>query len=524
MNNTPILQTGPLSRRRFLQISSLAGAAVVGVPLLDACGTGTSSSSSQPAGSPKSGGTLRAGMTGGSSNTSVDPQQVNDNLGPALYFAMYDPLITVDANAKQTLVLAESVEPNGDASEWTIRLKNGPKFHNGKPVTADDLVFSIQRMIKNKYAGAAAYVGVSLDNIKKKDDRTVVVTYDKPFSVYPEVSSSPGLQTFIVPQDFDINNPVGSGPFKYESYKPGVQATFVRNDDYWQRPAYVEKLEITFFDDETSQVNALLSDQVDMINVLSSTNSQVAQKGQLVTATKTGLNTPFVMRYDQAPFNDPKVRQAMRLIADRQQMLDLLFDGQGAIGNDQICPIDPLYDSSLPQRVPDIDQAKSLLKAAGQENLSVELTTRASAAGMTQAAQVFAQQAKAAGVTVKVNTVTPSDFYAKYGQWTFCQSNWSYEEYWAQVAYMLVPDAPAWDSHYDNPQYTGLYQQALQTTDEGARQGIAKDMQKIFYDDGSLIIPYFLPLIDGFSKKVQGGKPSPVFSFNYYGWRDFWLT
>jgi ABC-type dipeptide transport system, periplasmic component len=463
-------------------------------------------------------------MTGGSSNTSIDPQQVNDNLGPALYFAMYDPLITVDADANQKLVLAESVGSNADATQWTIRLKQGPKFHNGKPVTADDLIFSIQRMIKNKYAGAAAYAGVSLDNIKKKDDRTVVVTYDKPFSVYPEVSSSPGLQTFILPQGYDIKNPVGTGPFKYQSYQPGVQATFVRNDDYWQRPAYVDKLVITFFDDENSQVNALLSDQVDMINVLSSTNSQVAQKGYLVTANKTGLNTPFVMRYDQAPFNDPKVRQAMRLIVDRKQMLNLLFSGQGALGNDQICPIDPLYDKSLPQREQNIQQAKSLLKGAGREGLSVQLTTRPSAAGMTQAAQVFAQQAKAAGVTVNVNTVTPSDFYAKYGQWNFCQSNWSYEEYWAQVAYMLVPGAPAWDSHYNNPTYTGLYQQALRSTDEGSRKNIATEMQKIFYDDGSLIIPYFLPLIDGFSNRVQGGKPSPVFSFNYYGWRDFWLS
>ncbi len=134
--------------------------------------------------------------------------------------------------------------------------------------------------------------------------------------------------------------------------------------------------------------------------------SLATTSGVQTVASHTGAITPFTMRVDQPPFNDVNVRQAMRLLVDRQQMIDSALDGYGVPGSDVFSPYDPDFDSSL-RRVTDIPQAKFLLKKAGQENLSVVLTTSAVATGTVAMATVLAQQAKAAGVTIKLNRSTP---------------------------------------------------------------------------------------------------------------------
>ena len=180
----------------------------------------------------------------------------------------------------------------------------------------------------------------------------------------------------IVPADYDPKNPVGTGPFKYKSFTPGKNSVFTKYDDYWGDKAFVDELHIQDFADPSAQVNALQAGQVQTIDNLpyNLIDTVKGQGGQIIEA-ETGAWVPFTMRVDVKPFSDVRVRQAMRLICDRQQMIDNALSGKGTLGNDLYAPFDPAYAKDLPQREQDIDQAKSLLKQAGQEGLQVQLFT-----------------------------------------------------------------------------------------------------------------------------------------------------
>ena len=291
------------------------------------------------------------------------------------------------------MLLAESIEPEKSPKQWTIRLKDGITFHNGKPVTADDVIFSLRRILDPKApkTGAASIGYVDEKQLKKLDDRTVRVTLE--FANAGFLDDIGQYFNAIVPTDYDPENPVGTGPFKYVSFTPGQQSEFEKYADYWEdgKP-YVDKLIIIDFPEDTARVNALLGGQVDVIDNLPAAQVQSVKSNPnlRVLSSETGAWQPFTMRVDQAPFDDVKVRQAFRLIVDREQMVQQVLSGQGSIANDLYARYDPVYASDLPQRQQDLEQAKSLLKQAGQEGLSVELVTAPVFQGIVEAAQVFA--------------------------------------------------------------------------------------------------------------------------------------
>ena len=246
---------------------------------------------------------------------------------------------------------------------------------------------------------------------------------------------------------------------------------------------------------------------------------------QILESPVAAQSYMFAMRVDKGPFADNRVRQAMKLLIDRPQMLDLVFGGHGRIGNDVFGYYDPLYDHSLPQRHQDIAQAKSLLKAAGHENLTITLNTSAGIGqGIVKTAQVFAQQAKAAGVTVNVNAVTASTWFGQdYLKVPFGQDYWFYLPYLVNVPQVTIPGGAFNTPHYDNPAYTKLYKQALATTDKSTKADLAHQMQKIDYNEGGLIIPYFPPVIDATAKNVHGVVQSPSFPISNYDWASIWV-
>ena len=282
---------------------------------------------------------------------------------------------------------------------------------------------------------------LDLQNAKVLNATTLQLPCKTPFSTFVDSLVNPFC--LMVPEGYDPKSPDGTGPFKYKSFTPGVRSEFPRNPNYFENgKPYADDLIITDIPDETSQVNALLGGQVNLINFLSSDSLAALQTGSVnVVISKTGGWNPITMRVDTAPFSDVRVRQAMKLIVDRPQMLDLVFGGHGRIGNDVFGYYDPLYDHSLPQRHQDIDQAKSLLKAAGHENLTVTLTTSAGIGqGIVKTAQVFAQQAKAAGVTVNVNAVTASTWFGQdYLKVPFGQDYWFYLPYLVNVPQVTIP-------------------------------------------------------------------------------------
>jgi peptide/nickel transport system substrate-binding protein len=209
---------------------------------------------------------------------------------------------------------------------------------------------------------------------------------------------------------------------------------------------------------------------------------------------------------------------------DRQQMMDLVFGGYGTIGNDIFGIFAPEYDHSIPQRQQDIDQAKSLLKAAGHENLSVQLVTSDIAQGVVQMATVFTQQASKAGV--KVSLLNTNDFFGpNYLKWVFAQDYWDYNYYLPQVADATLPTAPFNECHFDNPRYTALYKEAVATVDQAKRTEIAHELQMIDYTEGGYIIPFFLPVIDAYEPGVEGVVAARSgLSFNNYDFKHMWLS
>ena len=522
-----------MDRRDFLRYTGMGAVMLGGASALAACSSSSSSapSTSSPAaaaGKPTMGGTLHAGLTGGTGSDTVDAHRGVDNVDFARIIALYDPLIGYDLNAQNKLRLAESITPNSKATVWTVRLRPGVTFHNGKPLTAEDVIYSLTRIVKNNYGGASSLASVDIKNLKALDSRTVEIPCHTPYATLPDAMTGYYYYMGIVPVGYDPTHPVGTGPFKFQSFTPGQQSTFARNDHYWDTGdgPYVDTLVITDYPDETSQVNAFVSGQADVVNLLSATSiPQVQANGNILTADGGGM-TPFTMRVDKPPFNDPKVRQAFRLICNRPQMKELVFGGRGTLGNDIFSPFDPSIDHSIPQRTQDIAQAKSLLKSAGQEGLTVQLVTADIAQGTLKVAQVFAQQAASAGVTVNLRQVTSTEFYGNnYLKWVFAQDYWYYSKYLPQVAQATLPNSPFNETHWDDPAYNKLYNQAVATVDETARTAIAHEMQAIDHSIGGYIIPYFPPTIDGYAKKVNGVVPTKAgLSLGSYNFKAMWLA
>jgi peptide/nickel transport system substrate-binding protein len=202
-------------------------------------------------------------------------------------------------------------------------------------------------------------------------------------------------------------------------------------------------------------------------------------------------------------------------MVDRQQMVDQVLAGHGRIANDMYAPFDPNYLSSAPQRTQDLAQAKSLLKAAGLENMSIDLQTTAWAAGMNDMCKVFAEQAKGAGVTVNVKVLDSATYTGKAGDpnsylnWTFADDFWGTRLYLNQAALGSIPGGVYNETHWppksgDGANYYDLYKQALAETDATKRGAIVQEMEMQEYNDGGYIIPFFNNLIDAYSNKVTG--------------------
>jgi peptide/nickel transport system substrate-binding protein len=519
------------TRREFVRDASVLGVSAVGASaLLAACGSSSSSStaaSSGGDGNPKHGGRLVAGLTGGGSSDTVSPLGPVTTVDVARVTLLYNTLTGFDTAGGLVRQLAQEMTPNHDATAWTIRLHSGVTFHNGKDLTADDVIYTFQQVTNKKSPGegAAQLESVDVPGMKRIDKLTLHVPCHKPFATLDQTLAYNYFG--IIPVGFDPKHPIGTGPFRYESFTPGSTSTFSRNPNYWVSGLpYLDELVINDFSDETSQVNALLSKEADIVDLLSAPSIQtVTSGGAKVLISNGGGWTPITMRVDSPPFNDVNVRQALRLVVDRPRMLSILFDGHGTVGNDLFSPWDPVYDRSLPQRQQDIDQAKSLLKRSGHEGLTVELVTAPIAQAAVNQAQEFAQQASAAGIHIKLRQVTTTEFYGpNYLKWPFAQDYWGYDFYFPQVGQGMLPTSPYNETHWNDPKYESLYAQGLRTTDPSQRAEIAHEMQSIEYNSGGYIIPYFPPVIDAYASHVHGVKASRTgVSFNNWDLQSVWI-
>jgi peptide/nickel transport system substrate-binding protein len=501
-----------LSRRQLL--TAAGGAVLAGT--LAACGSSGSSSSSAggsaagsgAAGTPKPGGDFRLGVTGGGSGDIIDGQSIVTKPDQARLVAGWDTLLEYDKDYKlQQTGLAQEVTQ--DAPDvWTIKLRDGIQFHDGKPLTADDVVYSINRILNPDEGlfGSAGLASIDPKQIKKMDNLTVRLKLKQPDSTIGDQLGQ--YYNGIVPVGYTRKGKqIGTGPYTLKSFTPGQQSVHEKNPNYWRTgEPHFDQVTVIDFPDPNAQVNALRSGQIDAMTDIPFGQIEVAkQAGLTVLESQGGGWLPLCMAIDLAPFDDPLVRQAFRLMADREQLLQQVLSGHGRVANDLYSPFDACFDTSLPQRQQDLEQAKSLLKQAGHENLSVELVTAPVFQGIVEAAQVFAQQAKGAGVDVKVRKVDSGTFYGdNYLKWPFAQDFWATRAYLSQVAQGDLPNSPFNETHWKPPQFVKLIQQARAELDDTKRAQILHDAQKMQYDEGGYIIQYFSNIIDAYSAKIGG--------------------
>ena len=537
-----------ISRRTMLKRGAAAGGLVLGGTLLAACGddgapatpttgdgSGTPKTAKLPAHgvsetnfhdgqTPRKGGVLRYAMPGGSPADTMDPAKGTPSPQTFYYsYALYDRLWkTTPVDYKIEPALLEEFEHNAKGDEWTLRLKEGVEFHNGKTLGPDDVLASIARMLDKKLAsGRAGQVQVvDLKRSKKIDDRTVFIKLKSPQVTFAE-SMAQFVQ--ILPVDFDPRKPVGTGPFKFKSFTPGQQATFERFDNYYGEVAHLDGLVISNFASPVAVSNALQSAQVDMGNVAYELTEVLKRtKDVHLQSYLTYGFAPLRMRCDDGPLADPRVRQALRMAADREAMIKGAYLGQGEVGNDLYAPADPDYASDLPKHVYDPEKAKALLKAAGAEGLSIELNATDITTGITAAATVYARQAKAAGINVKVNKMeVPAFFGPTYPDYYFATEYRSTAGFLQMAALTDGPTSTGNVSRFKDAQFTKLYNEAIGQFDDAKRRELILEMQAIQHEKGGLLVWGFNNQLKGYRK--VGGITKDVGALPPH-WNELWLA
>lgn len=540
---TDVSRSEPTRRALLLGVGALAGAGALG---LSSCASSTqpkSSTSAAGSATPRRGGQLRVAMLGEPPSSSLtNPWSWNSVLGLARLQQVLEKLTDFDSKDGQAVpMLATSWEPTGSSADtWRVKLRQGVVFHNGKPLTADDVIYSFQQILNPATASSPSSLLSTVlapTGITKINDGEVQFKLTRPYATFGNMLSA---QMFIVPAGSKPSPAapyfIGTGPFKIQSYTPGGRTVFTRNDQYWNHPyPYIDELQFLSVADESARINALLSHQVEAAhNMSAATIRTLAGRADVKPfISDTAHSLEIVMASHRPPFTDVRVRQAFRLIVDRHAMINQAISGYGVVANDLMSPADPMYAKDIPQRTQDIDKAKSLLKQAGQENLKVTLETADITPGSVESAQVFARQAQLAGVTVKVNISPPDDYFSATGPYMrapffssedgdytidqiyslFFSSKGVYNETQAPAAGM--PYTASWDK---------MISDANAQLDEAKRRQMWHDIQSIEHENGGLILPMFAKPLDALSSTLHGLKPAWRRELGNFKFLNAWLS
>ena len=480
---------------------------------------------------PKRGGTLRAGFVGGGTAETLNPFLGVTPIDEARIQNLYDPLVLVNADLTRSPGLALEWTHNKDATVWEVKLRPGVTFHNGKTFGAEDVIWSIQQMAGKTSAALPFVSGIKLGELKAVNKLTVRIPLK---AADADLSGNfTYYNTWIVPKGQtakDYKKPIGTGPFMAQSFTPGRQSVFTKNPNYWVKgKPYVDSLKITNIDDNTARLNALLSGQIDAMAQLPTQQAKAhASTGDIkVLVAPSPQAMMFYMDTTKAPFTDPRVTLAIKLIADRKALVDSAISGYGTVGNDIFGAGLPFYDKSLPQRAQDIDKAKSLLKAAGQSDLKITLNTSPIFPGFVEAATLLAQQAKQAGVTINLKQVAPNSYYNPsllYLKMPFAETQWPISSLKFFFLQALATDAPYNETHWKSKSWNDLLSKAIAEPNKAKAQSLWNQVQKIQYDKGGYLNWTNADWVDGLSKKVQGLKPSAAGVLGNYRFLDAWLA
>ncbi len=520
---------GRLSRRDFLRRGSVVG---ISIPVLGAVLTACGSSPS-PSGGPTgaTGATIKAGIV--TPAAAINPVTVADQGGLDMLGQTGEYLCLSNQTLTLQPALATSWSANSAADVWTFKIRQGVKFHNGHPLTADDVVYTykLQTNPAGKGAALSAFGGVlTPSGVKKVDDFTVAFHLAAPNGNFPYLTSSDNYNMIIIPSGYDPakweSSFIGTGPFVLDKYTAKVGASFKRNPDYWGAKAKPAATQFTFYPTETPSVLALTSGSIDVVGQFTVANSpQLLSGGYNVIKLKSSAHRELSMRNDKAPFTDPRVRQAIALSLDRPSIVKALFNGLADVGNDSpFAPVFPSTNTSIPQRAQDIAKAKSLLSAAGHPNGFSATLTGEVFQEIQNYAQIVQAQAKAIGVHLKLNIEAQPKYY---GNYLFGTSDWldatmSLVDYGHRGVPNVFLTAPlqtinsktgtgAWNAaHFSNAKYDALTKQYIATSDQASQRSIAGQIETLLLEQTPVIYAYFYNFLTASAKNVTGVYPTAV--------------
>ena len=529
------LVSGNLSRRDFLRRGSTIG---MSIPLLGAilaaCGGGSSSSASTSGGSsstsaaaPTKGGMLRVASV--TPAAAVNPLTVSDAGGLTMLNQTGEFLI-FDSNLKLALqpMLALSWTPNSDGTVWTFKLRPNVTFHNGSPMTADDVVYTFQQLADPKNASNAlsTFTGVLTPaGVKKVDATTVEFHLEAPNGNFPYLVSSDNYNAIIVPNNTDFGKWqttfVGTGAFKLGSYTQNVGATFMPNPNYWGTKPFLDSTSFKFYSSQQPMLLALQGSDVDVIAqfVPAGAAAILNNPTYKIIKLKSANHRELSMRNDQAPFTDPRVRQAVAYTIDRPGAVAALLSGDGTVANDYpFGPRFPSTDTSVPQRTQDIAKAKQLLAAAGHPNGFTTTMATEIYQEIPQLAQVIVANAAKAGIKITPKIESQALYY---GKATYGNSDWldatmslvDYGDRGVPNVYLSAPltsDGPWNAAHFKNKTYDGLVKQYVAATDLQTQKQIAGKIENLLLQETPVIYPYWIDGLTASTQGVNGLNPTSI--------------
>lgn len=452
--------------------------------------------------------TVRYAAAGSPETAAYDPHGFLPSESDLIRMALtYDPLTVFNAEGEVEPRLAESWDPDDSLTTWTITMRSDAEFTSGEPVTATDALYSLRRMDEKKDENFGRMSVFDFEASEVVDDRTLELRTHQP---YAEVSAALAGWTFVVPEgstDFTTPGAVpGSGPYTMTSSDSTV-SVHERNDGWWGPEPPTRTIEVRAVADPQARANAVLSGQADWAAAVPPASARQAEGNEGVNVVRIpgSVTYPLVMRTDTAPFDDPLVREAIRIGLDRDQLLDSVFLGYGSAGDDLLTPRDVSAPGNLAVPTRDVEEASSLIQDAGADEIELQLFTSDVYPGMDTAATLIAQQLNEIGMKVEVQQHPANTYFIEvYGTNPFYLSYLGGLPFTDAVRVALAPGSPTNETAWSDEQWHEDLVEALAIADKSARHQALGDLQEDLAQRGGYVVWAMADRIDLTAPGVSG--------------------
>lgn len=463
---------------------------------------------------PRKGGRITVASSASGVNDTLDPARQSAHIDYCRGFMFYNGLTVLDGSLAPQPQLAEEFSTK-DAQTWVFKLRKGVTFHDGKPLTPADVVFSIMRHKNPATASKAKVLADQIESVTATGPNEVTFRLTSPNADLPVIL---GTYHFHIVKDgtTDFNAGIGTGPYKLKEFKPGVRSIAVRNDNYWKpnRP-YLDEIEMVGISDASARVNGLLAGQLDLVVSVSprALDRVMASGTHSIFETKATSYTNLIMRRDSSPGNNPDFVMAMKHLFNREQLLKSIQLGRGAVGNDQpIASTNRFFFKGLPQRAYDPEKAKWYLQKANLGSTPIPVVASPAADNSVEIALVMQHAARQIGLNLDVKRM-PAD-----GYWS---SHWMKDPVGfgninarpsADLALTLFfkSDAPWNEAGWKNEKFDQLLVAARGETNLAKRSQLYADMQVMIHNEGGIGIPMFNSSLDGYNNRLKGLSQIPI--------------